>query len=105
MPVATTMPRPRPCVSAVPANAMLRRSPVDSDSPSTARYLLADGHRLARQRRLLGPQRHRLDEAGVGRDAVAGRSSDEVAGDEGGRRHVLLAPVPDHRGGGRGHAP
>ena len=55
MPVATTRPRPRPCVAVVPLKAMLRRSPSACRSPSRHR-VLGDGHRLAGQRRFVDLQ-------------------------------------------------
>jgi len=64
---------------------------------------LAGGHRLAGQGRLVHPQRLGVDEPGVGRDPVAGREFDQVAGHQVGDRDPLRLAVAQHHRRRRHH--
>ena len=65
---------------------------------------LVDRRRLAGESGLLDFQVHRLDEAGVGRDEVAGLDEQDVPRDHLARRDLALLAVAHHRGHGRRHA-
>ena len=66
------------------------------------RGLLRHRHALAGERRLVGPQVRRLDQAGIRRDLVAGLDQHDVAGHDLVRRNPQPLAAADHRGFRRG---
>ena len=89
-PVATVTPRPLPAATTVPAYSTLRRS-ASGASAATGRDVLVDRLGLAGERGLLRAQRRGVEQPQVGRDAVALRDLDQVAG------HDLLGRDLDPR--------
>ena len=88
MPVATTMPRARPEVTAVPLKAMLSWSAgAPRGDVREGRRDLGDGLRFACQGRLVDTHGRRLQEAQVGRDDVALFEEQDVAGHDLASRH------------------
>ncbi len=93
-PVATTMPLPSPLTTNVPACAIELRSPSGA-SAGTGATPLPDGNRFPGQRRLLNPQRLGLGQSEIGRHLVARLQEDDVARNQGVRRHHA-APAGAH---------
>ena len=102
VPIATTIPSPRPPTTLVPANAIARRSATTASRRVRIRSRrLRDG--LPGEDAAVNEQPVRAADAKIGRDDVAAAQEDHVARDEGRGRDVRRhSPSPDtrHRRGG-----
>ena len=94
-PVATTRPSPGPLTTKVPACAIELRSP-SAASAGDRRAPLPTATDSAGQRRLLHPQGLGLGQSEIGRHLVARLQEDDVARDEGVRRHHAAPAGADH---------